>query len=96
LLIGVGVGAWQIGEKLSSDAVSMAVGVLFGILAGIPTALLVLVGNRDGMPTRRQPTPQPQVQIIYVDRADGYTELTPVHPQRIGANATQYLTSGDY
>lgn len=45
-LVFVGIIAWRIGESLSSDAISMAVGVLFGVLAGIPTALLVLVGGR--------------------------------------------------
>lgn len=37
---------WQIGGKLSADAVGMAVGVLFGILAGIPTALLLVYALR--------------------------------------------------
>ncbi|MFN8495360.1 MAG: hypothetical protein U0350_47620 [Caldilineaceae bacterium] len=46
LLVFIGVIAWRIGGSLSSDAVSMAVGVLFGIMAGIPTALLVLASDR--------------------------------------------------
>lgn len=46
LLIFVGVIGWRVGGSLSSDAVSMAVGVLFGIMAGIPTALLVLASDR--------------------------------------------------
>ena len=46
LLVFVGVLGWRIGGSLSSDAVSMAVGVLFGIMAGIPTALLVLASDR--------------------------------------------------
>ena len=46
VLIFVAVIAWRIGEKLSSDAISMGVGVLFGVLAGVPTALLLLVSNR--------------------------------------------------
>lgn len=46
LLVFIGVIAWRIGDSLSSDAVSMAVGVLFGIMAGIPTALLVLASDR--------------------------------------------------
>lgn len=50
LFLFVGVAGWQIGQKLSSDAVSMAVGVLFGCMAGIPAALLVLVSQRSTSP----------------------------------------------
>jgi hypothetical protein len=46
LLVGIGAAGWRIGGLLSSDAVSMAVGVLFGVLAGVPTALLLIAGNR--------------------------------------------------
>ena len=46
VLVFVGVSAWQIGSKLSADAIGMGVGVLFGVMAGIPTALLLLASNR--------------------------------------------------
>lgn len=46
LLVFVGTAGWRIGEALSPDALSMAVGVLFGVMAGVPTALLVMAGNR--------------------------------------------------
>lgn len=46
LLVFVGVAGWRIGNTLSPDALSMAVGVLFGVLAGIPAALLVLASGR--------------------------------------------------
>lgn len=42
ILVMLGVFAWRLGESLSSDALGMAVGMVFGILAGIPAALLVL------------------------------------------------------
>lgn len=42
VLVVLGVFAWRLGESLSSDALGMAVGMVFGILAGIPAALLVL------------------------------------------------------
>lgn len=38
--------AWQIGGRLSPDALGMALGVLFGVLAGIPMALMVLASAR--------------------------------------------------
>lgn len=41
-LMVLGLLTWRIGGALSSDALGMAVGMVFGILAGIPAALLVL------------------------------------------------------
>jgi hypothetical protein len=46
VLVFVGTAGWRIGNNLSSDAISMAVGIFFGVLAGIPTALLVLASDR--------------------------------------------------
>ena len=46
LLVMAGVFAFVVGSRLSADAVGMAIGVLFGVLAGIPTALLVLASGR--------------------------------------------------
>ena len=45
LLIFIGVAGWKVGEGLSSDATGMTVGMLLGVMAGIPTALLVLAGG---------------------------------------------------
>lgn len=45
-LIFVGVVGWRIGGQLSSDALGMAVGILFGVMAGIPTALILLASQR--------------------------------------------------
>ncbi len=46
ILVFVGSAGWRIGNTLSSDAISMAVGIFFGVLAGIPAALLVLASDR--------------------------------------------------
>jgi hypothetical protein len=45
ILCFVGLVAWKIGNALSSDAISMAVGVVFGVMAGLPTAILCLDRN---------------------------------------------------
>ena len=45
-LIIVGVAAWRITDGMSSDAISMAVGVMFGVMAGLPAALLVMASGR--------------------------------------------------
>lgn len=46
VVIFVGILAWRVGGNMSSNSLSMAVGVLFGMLAGIPTALLVGVSTQ--------------------------------------------------
>ncbi len=42
----LGVLAFLMGQRLSADAVGMALGVLFGVLASIPAALLVIAAGR--------------------------------------------------
>lgn len=42
---------WQITSRVHSDAIAMAVGVLFGMLAGIPVSLLVLASQRRPAPS---------------------------------------------
>ena len=42
----VGLLAWFMLTHLSSDALGMAIGFVFGVLAGIPAALLVLATSR--------------------------------------------------
>jgi len=46
VLVFIGTAGWRVGNSLSSDAISMAIGVLFGVLAGIPAALLLLAAER--------------------------------------------------
>jgi hypothetical protein len=45
-LVFIGIVGWRIVDGMSSDAISMGIGVLFGVLAGIPMALLVLAADR--------------------------------------------------
>jgi len=45
-LIFVGALGWRVGSAMSSDAIGIAVGVVFGVLASIPAALLMLVAGR--------------------------------------------------
>jgi hypothetical protein len=57
LLVFVATAGWRIGDALSPDALSMAVGVLFGVMAGVPTALLVMAGGRQRPAERRGEEP---------------------------------------
>ena len=41
---------WWLGEHLSPDAIGMAIGLAFGVLAGLPAAALVLVASRSRAP----------------------------------------------
>jgi hypothetical protein len=45
-LVIAGMLAWFLASNLSSDALGMGVGVIFGVLSGIPTALLVMASGR--------------------------------------------------
>jgi len=46
VLTAIAVVGWQIGGILSHDALSLMLGVIFGIMAGIPAALVALSSNR--------------------------------------------------
>ncbi len=59
-LVFVAVAGWRIGDRLSSDALGMAIGVLFGIVAGIPTALLLLASSRRRSEAEDSPRSNPQ------------------------------------
>lgn len=54
IIVVVGILVWAIGSRLSADAVGMAVGMTFGVLAGVPTALLVMAGGRRHSDTEEQ------------------------------------------
>ncbi|MFN8440507.1 MAG: hypothetical protein U0175_07060 [Caldilineaceae bacterium] len=47
---------WEIVGRLSSDAIDLALGVLFGVMAGIPAALIALMASR-----RSDYQPQPLI-----------------------------------
>lgn len=71
-LVFVGALAWMIFSRLSSDAVSMALGVMFGVLGGVPTAILVIASGRRHEPSRppqQAQAPQPPVIIIHGGKA---------------------------
>ncbi len=41
-----GIAIWQLGGRLSDDAVGMALGIVLGVLASIPASLLILAGSQ--------------------------------------------------
>jgi hypothetical protein len=52
--------------ELSSDAAGMAVGLLFGVLAGIPTALLTIYSMQQAPPPRGDQGDQVTVRTVYL------------------------------
>lgn len=62
LLIFVLVAGWRIGNSLNSDALGMAIGMFFGILAGVPAAILMLLSNRRQERKQNQQPPHRQPQ----------------------------------
>jgi hypothetical protein len=67
-MVGLGLVAWLLASRLSSDALGLAVGVVFGVLSGVPTALLVLAAGRqrEGDARRRQDEDRPQQPPVVV------------------------------
>lgn len=68
-LIMIGAGMWRLTDLLSPDAIGMALGILFGMLAGIPVALLVLAANQrrpDPPRVEQQPTHHPHYPPVIV------------------------------
>lgn len=79
-LIFVGIAAWRIAGQLSADALGMAVGVLFGVMAGVPMAIMVMASGRrraaeeEESATRRRQQPQ----------GHGHGQGMPQHPAYYG------------
>ena len=82
--IAVCAGAWFLGNALSSDAIGMVLGLLFGIFGTLPGMVLVLVAarrNAERDPFRQPPPtvyrpPQPPAQLpgpvtLVFDNGDG-------------------------
>lgn len=81
-LIVVAIVGWKIGSVLSRDALSMALGVIFGMMAGIPAALIAVSLKRQvpaEQPSNQQgerpllpapvPAPRPKLIIVQSERA---------------------------
>ena len=80
LMVLAGVVLLAMVRRMAPDALGMSVGLLLGMLAGLPTALLVIVGGRRGRGC--EPNPD-RYQFTYPSE--------PAQPQPGTA-----LTTGDY
>jgi len=97
LLAGIVTLAVIIGQRLSTDAMAVMAGVVFGVAASIPTSLLIALAARGSRrpepPYRRddyQPSPPaPQIYVVSPGQMPGLTGpgagAQPVLPQPHGA-----------
>lgn len=82
-----------IGQRMSTDAMAVAIGVVFGVAASIPTSLLIVAatrGRREEVSYRRPDFPPPSVQapppqIYIVSPNGGTTQQAPWLPGGIPA-----------
>ena len=66
---------WWLGEHLSPDAVAMAIGLAFGVLAGLPAAALVLVATSRRAPNYDDYEP-PTIDMYPPTAAEDVTPYT--------------------
>ncbi len=83
LLIFVASAGWRLGELLSTDALGMALGVIFGMMAGIPAALIALTASRMGQSARSERESQPQPMNSFAQPLHNYPPVIVLagHPQ---------------
>lgn len=68
VVVGAGLlGVYMLTRALSSDALGMAVGLLFGALAGVPTMLLTIYAMQS-TPAQAQMVERPAAPMITVER----------------------------
>lgn len=88
IVITAGLAAFflRVFESLSADAIGMALGVLFGVTASIPVALLILAMNRNQQrqaPPPREPRQEPTHQRPMI-------VMMPSTPQQPQAQSSQW------
>jgi len=76
LLVFVAAAGWQVGSRLNTDALGLALGVIFGMMAGIPAALIAVTANRQPV---GQPQPQRPVRYELLSEPD-YVRPVPNRP----------------
>jgi hypothetical protein len=94
-----------IGQRMSTDAMAVVIGVGCGVLASIPTSLLILAvsGRRGEREVRQQRRDYPPVVIVnpannqpgYLQRFDGLTTRPPFQAPLIQGQERQFRVIGD-
>lgn len=91
ILVFIGVATYFIGSRLSADAIGMGVGVIFGVMAGIPTALLLVVSerNRHAQYQQQPPPPTPPPVVVFASPGTSHPERWIEGPTTIDAPVRQ-------
>ena len=93
-----------IGQRMSTDAMAVVIGVGCGVLASIPTSLLILaVSSRHGRQEVRGRREYPPVVIVnpgnsqpgYLQRFDGLTTRPALPAQLMQGQQRQFRVIGD-
>ena len=63
IIVGLALAAWGVASVMSSDAIGMIIGLLFGILVPLPGIFLILVAARRN--AERDPFRQPPPPVVY-------------------------------
>lgn len=80
LLLIIGGGLWVIGTRLSDDALGLVIGFVFGILAGIPSCMMLLASQRRSEPKQKEyDHPQYPMIVLQGGQPGGYEQVS--HPQ---------------
>ncbi|WP_423225417.1 hypothetical protein [Candidatus Amarolinea aalborgensis] len=69
LLVFAGVLAYVVGQRMSTESMAVAIGVVVGVAASIPTSLLIASLMRRSLPTPQAPLesrPPPQAQPMII------------------------------
>jgi hypothetical protein len=94
-LLFVAIMAFRISERLSADALGMGLGVLFGIIAGVPTAMLVLAAAR--RKDENTENSRPMARAHQLGYGGPYASLPPQPPVIIlAANGMPMQTGQSY
>jgi hypothetical protein len=93
-LLLLGVAAWRVGNALSSDAIGLALGVVFGVMASLPGALLVLVAAR--RQAARDEAAQSRPAHYGGGYPGGYPAFPPQPPVIVVTGAPGMLGNGQY
>jgi hypothetical protein len=70
-LLLIAVGGWQLGASMSTDALGMALGIILGMMAGIPSALIAIVATKNN---------EQRIRHEYTHRVIAETPLVPLVP----------------
>ncbi len=98
LLIFVGFAGWRAGGILSPDALGMAVGILLGVFASLPVALLLLAATRRAPQREFAPsTPnqsgqhsgQMPIVVVAPPAQPGYGQMTGQHFSQLSSPQSQ-------